>query len=74
VLIHNLLGERSPRVAKIVGETKVTVHGDEISVEGINKEAVGQTALNLERSTSIKYRDRRVFQDGIYPAIKSRGG
>lgn len=67
VFIHNLLGERSPRVAKIVGETKVTVHGDEISVEGTDKEAVGQTALNLEQSTSIKYRDRRVFQDGIYP-------
>ncbi len=66
VLINNFLGERAPRVAKIVGDAKVEVKGDEIIVEGIEKEEVGQTAFNIEQSTSIKYRDSRVFQDGIY--------
>lgn len=66
VLIHNFLGERAPREAQIVGDTKVEVRGDEVVVEGIDKEKVGQTALNIERATSIKRRDPRVFQDGIY--------
>jgi large subunit ribosomal protein L6 len=66
VLIQNFLGERSPRVAKIIGDTAVEVSGDEITVSGIDKEAVGQTARNIEQATSIKYRDLRVFQDGCY--------
>lgn len=66
VLIQNFLGERSPRVAKIVGDVKVKVSGEEIIVEGINKDEVGQTAYNLEQATSIKYRDLRTFQDGCY--------
>jgi large subunit ribosomal protein L6 len=66
VLIHNFLGERSPRVAKIVGGASVRVEGDEVIVEGIDKEEVGQTAFNIEQATYIKRRDPRVFQDGIY--------
>jgi large subunit ribosomal protein L6 len=66
VLIHNFLGEKYPRVAKIVGGTQVRVDGDEILVSGINKEEVGQTAINIERATAVRYRDRRVFQDGCY--------
>ena len=65
-LIHNFLGERSPRVAKIVGDVNVQVKDDEIIVEGINKEEVGQTAFNLEQATYVKRRDPRTFQDGIY--------
>lgn len=65
-LIHNFLGERSPRVAKIVGNVKVQVKDDEIIVDGINKEEVGQTAFNLEQATYVKRRDPRTFQDGIY--------
>ena len=38
----------------------------EVTVSGIDKEAVGQTAANIERCTTVKKRDRRVFQDGIY--------
>lgn len=66
VLIHNLLGERSPRVAEIIGDATVEVKGDEILVQGINKEEVGQTAFNIEQATFIKHRDLRVFQDGCY--------
>jgi len=66
VTIENFLGERYPRTAKIVGDAKVQVKGDEVIVSGINKEEVGQTMANLEQATKIKGRDPRVFQDGIY--------
>lgn len=66
VVIDNFLGERHPRQAKIVGDSKVSVKGDEVTITGINKEHVGQTMANLEQATKIKGRDPRVFQDGIY--------
>ena len=66
VTIENFLGERHPRTAKILGKTKVLIKGDEVTVEGINKEDVGQTMANIEQATKIKGRDPRVFQDGIY--------
>lgn len=70
VTIENFLGERHPRTAKILGNTKVQVKGDEVTVEGINKEEVGQTMANIEQATKIKGRDPRVFQDGIYLVSK----
>ncbi|MEM0358737.1 MAG: 50S ribosomal protein L6 [Candidatus Hadarchaeales archaeon] len=66
VTIHNLLGEKVPRVAKIMGRAQVRVVGDEIIVEGVDKEEVGQTALNIEQASRVKGRDPRVFQDGCY--------
>ncbi len=67
VRIENFIGERFPRFAKIVGSnTKVTVQGDDVIVEGPCKEAVGQTAGNIENATRIKYKDPRVFLDGVY--------
>ena len=47
------------------------VKGDSVTIEGNNKEDVGQTAGNLEKATVVKGRDTRVFQDGIY--IISKG-
>nr|AOZ56024.1 ribosomal protein L6P/L9E [uncultured korarchaeote] len=67
VIIENFLGERSPRVAKIVGEkTKIRVEGDYLYITGISPEEVGQTAANIRLATRIKRKDPRVFQDGIY--------
>ena len=66
VVIENFLGEKSPRYAKIFGNTKVEVKGDTVIVKSINKEHAGQTAANIEKATRIKDRDPRVFQDGIY--------
>lgn len=71
VIIENFLGEKHPRKAKIYGNVKVNVKGDEVTVEGINREEVGQTAANIEFATKVRYRDIRVFQDGIY--IVSKG-
>ena len=65
--VNNYFGERVPRTAKILNNVDVKVSNKtEITVTGIDKEAVGQTAANIERCTTVKNRDRRVFQDGIY--------
>lgn len=66
ILIQNFLGEKTPRVAKIVGDTKVEIKGPNIRLSGINKEDVGQTAANLEVATQIKKYSRKVFQDGVF--------
>lgn len=66
VSIGNFLGERKPRYASIMGDTKVNVAGDKVTLTGINKEHVGQTAANIEQACKIRNRDPRVFQDGVY--------
>ena len=67
LIVNNYFGERVPRSASILNGVDVKVQNKtEIVVSGIDKEAVGQTAANIERSTTVKKRDRRVFQDGIY--------
>jgi large subunit ribosomal protein L6 len=66
VKIHNFLGESVPRVARIVGCTKVEVDGQDIIVSGIDRENVGQTCGNIEKACKISKYDRRIFQDGIY--------
>lgn len=66
VSIGNFLGERKPRYASIMGETRVSVAGDKVNVTGNNKEHVGQTAANIEQACRIRKRDPRVFQDGVY--------
>ncbi len=66
MIISNFLGERTLRTAKILGDTKVEITGQDISLTGSNKEDVGQTAGNIETATKISKKDRRVFQDGIY--------
>ena len=71
LVIGNFLGEKKPRLAKILGETKVKVSGNEVTISGINKEDVGQTAANIEQKTKIKRFDPRTFQDGIYIVQKA---
>jgi len=67
VYIENFLGERAPRIAKIVGDrTKVEVKGDDIIISGPNIEHVTQTAANITLATKIKNKDPRIFQDGIF--------
>jgi len=66
VLIDNFLGEKSPRITRILEGVKVDVKGNEVTLTGHNKENVAQTAANIEQTTRIKDRDPRVFQDGVY--------
>jgi len=73
ILVENFVGERSPRIAKIIGACKVTIEGDDVVVKGVSLEDVGQTAANLEQATKIKRKDQRVFLDGLYIFEKSEG-
>jgi large subunit ribosomal protein L6 len=66
LIIENFLGEKLPRHAKLVGDTKVKISGDQIILTGIDIELTGQTMANIEHATEIKDYDPRVFQDGIY--------
>jgi large subunit ribosomal protein L6 len=64
--ITNFTGERNPRKAKIMGDSKVIIKGEDIIVQGISLDDVSQTAANIQNSTKIKSKDPRVFLDGIY--------
>jgi large subunit ribosomal protein L6 len=37
-----------------------------VTLWGVNKEEVAQSAANIEQATRIRRYDPRVFQDGIY--------
>lgn len=71
LMIENFLGERHPRRARILDGVKAKISGDIITLQGIDKEMVGQTSANIEKATVVRNYDTRVFQDGIY--LISRG-
>jgi large subunit ribosomal protein L6 len=72
--VENFFGERSPRVAQIVGDaTKVNVAGEDVLIQGPSLEDVSQTAANVELATRIKDKDQRVFLDGLYVYSREDG-
>ena len=71
VYIKNFMGEKAPRVAKIVGDVDIRVEDGTVYVEGLDIESVAQTAANIQNATKIKDKDPRKFLDGIY--ISKRG-
>lgn len=73
VKIDNFTGERSSRVAEIVGDAKVIVQSEDLIVQGTNLEDVSQTAANIEQTTMASKNDPRVFLDGIYIYERGRG-
>ena len=73
VHVENFVGERSPRIAKIVGTCKVAIEGDDVIVKGVSVEEVGQTAANVELATKIRRKDQRIFLDGVYIYQKGEG-
>ncbi|MFH1404363.1 MAG: 50S ribosomal protein L6 [Candidatus Altiarchaeota archaeon] len=70
-VVDNFLGEKYPRRTSILGGVKVEVKGADVTLTGIDKEKVSQTAANIEQLTKIKNLDPRVFQDGIYITEKA---
>jgi len=68
VIIKNFIGEKHPRKARIMNNSKVEVKGANVTVSGPDKEAVGQTIANLKAAMKIREKDCRIFQDGIYEA------
>ncbi len=72
LIIKNFLGEKLDRIAKILDSVDASVKGNIIELKSANRDAVGQTAANIELATIVRNRDRRVFQDGIY--LVEKGG
>jgi large subunit ribosomal protein L6 len=73
VIIENFFGERQPRRASIFGDVQIKVEEDDVIIQGINLEAVTQTAANIQQATRIKKKDPRVFLDGIYVYERNEG-
>jgi large subunit ribosomal protein L6 len=73
LLVENFYGEKAPRRAKILPGVTVTVQGDDVILEGIDIEIVGQTAANIQHSTKLRRKDPRKFHDGIYVYEKQLG-
>ena len=74
VVIENFLGETAERRTPIRGDTDVQVDGETVTLSGSDKEAVGQTAADIEQLTKVTDKDTRVFQDGVYIVEKPTGG
>ena len=74
IVIKNFLGEKSPRRTPVRGDTEVQIDGEEITLSGPDKEAVGQTAADIEQLTRVTDKDTRVFQDGVYITQKPQAG
>ncbi|MBU2496888.1 MAG: 50S ribosomal protein L6 [Nanoarchaeota archaeon] len=72
ITVKNYLGERIPRKAKILPDVEIKIENDIITVFSKRKEAAGQTAANIEKTTKAGSRDKRIFQDGIYLTEKPK--
>ncbi len=68
IYINNIFGERVPRKAKIVGDTKAEVKGQNLLLKGTSLDDVTQSAANIRKACKAKNKDIRIFQDGIYYA------
>ena len=71
VFAKNLLGEKSMRKSEIYKGVKVEIKKDDVTLTGIDKDAVAQSAANIESSCKLSKKDRRVFLDGIYITKKA---
>ncbi|MDE1856919.1 MAG: 50S ribosomal protein L6 [Candidatus Micrarchaeota archaeon] len=71
LIIKNVLGERAPRKAHIVGHTKVEAKGQAVRIHGPSHDDVSQTAANIRMACRVRRKDTRVFQDGIYYALEA---
>lgn len=73
IIIKNFLGEKVPRRVTLMHGVKASIQGDIISLDGIDRDAVAQSAAKIESLTRITNRDRRIFQDGCYIIEKPAG-
>src|SRR3989338_3082267 len=73
ILIENFQGERSARVTRIIGNTKVVPKGEDVILTGEVWNDITQTAANIELRSKVKDKDHRVFLDGVYAYEKKKG-
>ena len=75
ILIKNFIGERNPRITHKAGSHPIDVKAtkEDVVISGIDKEEVGQTAANIQKTCRIRHKDKRIFQDGIYVYEKYLG-
>ncbi len=66
IYLKNLFGEKVPREIAIVGDTKIEVKGQDVTIKGVDKYDVGQTIANIRKGCYARGYDTRVFQDGLY--------
>lgn len=66
LLLKNVFGEKVPRRAGIVGDTKVEIKGQDVTIKGVDRYDVGQTIANIRGACKARGYDTRVFQDGLY--------
>ena len=71
LVIKNFLGETKERKTKISPKVDVKIEGEMITIESHDKEAAGQIAANIEKTTVIRGKDKRIYQDGIYMVEKA---
>jgi large subunit ribosomal protein L6 len=71
LVVKNFLGEKVPRTLKIRQGVKVTVQDKDVTVESVDKESAGNVASDIELLLTIRGRDLRKFQDGIYIVSKA---
>lgn len=71
VIIKNFFGGKKPLSCRILEGTEVEVNKNQIIIRSHNKEIAGQMAANLEKTTRLREKDRRKFQDGIYITEKA---
>jgi len=58
VIIENFLGSRDKKYAKILPGVKVKVQKDDVIIEGIDIDAVGQTAANIHLAAKLRGKRR----------------
>jgi len=71
LVVKNFLGEKFPRTLKIKQGANVSVKDKDVVVESCDKELAGNVASDIELLLTIKGRDLRKFQDGIYIVSKA---
>ena len=63
IIIENFIGEKQPRKARIMGDTKVELQKDFVKLSGPNKEDLGNTYNAINQAINIKKKDDGELQN-----------